>query len=62
MKIEFRDDPILGKVAAVEFDFWDKILLSIPRLRSRYARHLGRKIEEALRKKEAEEKLPRSGG
>ena len=56
MKIKFRDDPILGKVAAVEFDFWDKILLSIPRLRSWYAKHLGRKIEQTLRKKEAEEK------
>jgi len=54
MRIEFRDEPT--KEAIVKFDFWDQILLSIPRLRYWYAKHLGRKIAEALRKKEAEEK------
>jgi len=47
VKIEFRDEPI--KEAVVKFDFWDKILLSIPRLRDWYARHLGRKIEEEVK-------------
>jgi len=53
MKIEFRDKPY--PQAIVKYDFWDRILLSIPKLRDWYSRHLGRKIEEALRKKEAEE-------
>ena len=53
MRIEFKDEPY--PQAIIKFDFWDRILLSIPKIRDWYSRHLGRKLEEALRKKEAED-------
>ena len=43
MKIEFRDGRF--PEAVIKFDFWDRILLSIPKIREWYLRHLVRKIE-----------------
>ena len=54
MKIKFRDKPYPQVI--IKFDFWDRILLSIPKIRDWYLRHLGRKIDEALRRMEAEKR------
>ena len=50
VKIEFRDGRF--SVIVIEFDLRDRILLSIPGIRDWYSRYLGKKLDEAIRKRE----------